>query len=410
MGNSQKNKYIDIFAGCGGLSLGLHNSGWQGVFAIEKNLDAFTTLKHNLIDSIHHFDWPNWLPQTPHDINNILKQYKVELSQLNRKIDLVVGGPPCQGFSMAGRRNENDQRNKLIKSYIQFIRIIQPKIIFFENVKGFTLEFKKNKDKGKEYSSYVENALKKAGYYVKGELINFGDYGIPQKRTRFILVGIRKDINQVSRKTVENFFSIIRENRYSFLSSKDINVKTNIEDAISDLLKLNGEKDSPDTKHFKSGMYSAIKTPYQKLMRTGITQEIPDSHRFPRHRADIVNKFQVILNTCKKNKDIDSQTRERFNIKKHTIIPLDAKDKSPTITTLPDDYIHYCEPRILTVREYARIQSFPDWYHFKGKYTTGGKRRTKEVPRYSQIGNAIPPLFGEQAGITLKILLSNDRG
>ncbi len=72
--------------------------------------------------------------------------------------------------------------------------------------------------------------------------------------------------------------------------------------------------------------------------------------------------------------------------------------KAPTITTLPDDYIHYCEPRILTVREYARIQSFPDDFIFKGKYTTGGKLRTKETPRYTQIGNAIPPLFGEQAG------------
>ena len=72
---------------------------------------------------------------------------------------------------------------------------------------------------------------------------------------------------------------------------------------------------------------------------------------------------------------------------------------------MPDDYIHYCEPRILTVREYARIQSFPDWYKFRGKYTTGGKVRTQEVPRYSQIGNAIPPLFGEQAGGVLKELI-----
>ena len=96
--------------------------------------------------------------------------------------------------------------------------------------------------------------------------------------------------------------------------------------------------------------------------------------------------------------------RDKYNIKKHTVIPLDKDAKSPTITTLPDDYIHYSEPRILTVREYARIQSFPDWYEFQGKYTTGGKLRTKEVPRYTQIGNAIPPLFGEQSGLVLKEL------
>ena len=82
---------------------------------------------------------------------------------------------------------------------------------------------------------------------------------------------------------------------------------------------------------------------------------------------------------------------------------------TPTLTTLPDDYIHYCEPRILTVREYARIQSFPDDYVFRGRYTTGGKSRVKEVPRYSQIGNAIPPLFGEIAGCVLQEMTNEQR-
>lgn len=398
----KKPTYIDIFAGCGGLSLGLHNAGWQGLFAVEKNADAFKTLEYNLIEKVNHFLWPDWLPKTSHDINVVLKDYKEQLLGLQRKVDLVVGGPPCQGFSMAGRRKENDQRNNLVKSYIKFIKTIQPKIIFFENVKGFTLEFRKNKDKGKEYSSYVERALNRAGYYVKGELVNFGEYGIPQKRTRFILVGVRKDVPNVSKDTASQFFSLIKNNRHSFLSKKNLTIETTLGDAISDLLRENGEVDSPDTKSFKAGMYSSIKSSYQQLMRIGVNQCIPDSHRFPKHRPEISSKFQIILDTCKKNKDIDSYTRERFNIKKHTIIPLDEQKKSPTITTLPDDYIHYSEPRILTVREYARIQSFPDWYIFQGKYTTGGKRRTQEVPRYTQIGNAIPPLFGEQVGIILK--------
>lgn len=406
--NNIKPSYIDLFAGCGGLSLGLHLAGWQGLFAIEKSPDAFKTLDYNLIKNAKHFNWPEWLPQTPHDINSVLKQYNPELLNLRGKVDLVVGGPPCQGFSMAGRRDESDRRNKLIKSYIQFIKTIQPKVIFFENVKGFTLEFKKNKDKGKEYSSYVKNALNRAGYYVTGQLINFGDYGIPQKRTRFILVGIRKDIPKSSKETALHFFNLLEQNKYSFLANKNLTIGTNLGDAISDLLKKNGERDSPDTKSFKAGIYANIKSPYQALMRSGVNQEIPDSHRFPHHRPDIINKFQVIIETCQKNKDIDSKTREHFNIKKHTVIPLDAREKSPTITTLPDDYIHYSEPRILTVREYARIQSFPDWYIFQGKYTTGGKKRTQEVPRYTQIGNAIPPLFGEQVGAVLKALVKND--
>lgn len=397
--------YIDLFAGCGGLSLGLHNAGWKGLFAIEKSPDAFKTLKHNLIDIKNHFNWPSWLPKENIEIDYAIKLYKENFEKLKNKVDLVAGGPPCQGFSMAGRRNENDQRNNLIKSYIDFIKIIKPKILFFENVKGFTMEFKKNKDKGKEYSSYVENALNRAGYFVKGELVNFGEYGIPQKRTRFILVGVRKDLANASKEVAETFFTTIKENRHSFLSDKNLTVNTNLKDAISDLLKANGLKESPDTKNFQAGTYSKIKSSYQTLMREGIENNIADSHRFPKHRPDIVEKFDVILKTCRKNKDIDVKTREHFNIKKHTIIPLDKNDKSPTITTLPDDYIHYSEPRILTVREYARIQSFPDWYQFQGKYTTGGKRRTQEVPRYSQIGNAIPPLFGELSGLVLKQLI-----
>ena len=255
-------------------------------------------------------------------------------------------------------------------------------------------------------ATYVENALNRAGYFVKGELVKFGEYGIPQKRTRFILVGVRKDLTNASKELAESFFSTIKENRHSFLSEKNLTVDTNLKDAISDLLKSNGLKESPDTKSFQAGIYSKIKSPYQSLMREGIRDEIADSHRFPKHRPDIIEKFEIILKTCRKNKDIDAKTRERFNIKKHTIIPLDQNDKSPTITTLPDDYIHYSEPRILTVREYARIQSFPDWYKFQGKYTTGGKSRTQEVPRYSQSGNAIPPLFGEQSGLILKQLIN----
>ena len=398
--------YIDLFAGCGGLSLGLHNAGWKGLFAIEKSPDAFKTLKHNLIDDKKHFSWCDWLPQTNLEINAVIKKYKSQLTALRGTVDMVAGGPPCQGFSMAGRRNESDDRNKLVKSYISFIKLVQPKIIFFENVKGFTQEFKQNKEKGKQYSNYVENALKRAGYQVKGELVNFGDFGIPQKRTRFILVGVRNDIAKNNKQIAKSFFEKIEADKKQFLINKNLTVNTKLKDAISDLLKQNGTVQSPDTKSFQAGVYADAESTYQHLMRTGIKNEVADSHRFPNHRIDIISKFNFILKNSRKNKDIDKSIRKKYQIKKHTIIPLDKNEKSPTITTLPDDYIHYSEPRILTVREYARIQSFPDWFEFKGKYTTGGKRRTQEVPRYTQIGNAIPPLFGEQSGIALKKLLN----
>lgn len=397
--------YIDLFSGCGGLSLGLHNAGWKGIFAIEKNVDAFKTLAFNLIENKKHFDWPDWLPKTNHEIDEILTTYKDQLLNLRNSIDLVAGGPPCQGFSTAGRRNENDTRNNLVSSYIQFIELVKPKIIFFENVKGFTLRFKKNKDKGREYSSFVGKSLTDAGYFVEGRLINFGDFGIPQKRIRFILIGIRNDVPNSSIELARSFFNKVEENRCSFLSSKALTIDTNLKDALSDLLKQNGVVPSPDTKNYKAGLLEEPQSTYQSLMRKGVNEKVADSHRFPKHRVDIVEKFQYILDYSQKNRDIDESVRKRYNIKKHTIIPLDGNSKSPTITTLPDDYIHYSEPRILTVREYARIQSFPDWFQFKGKYTTGGKVRTKEVPRYSQIGNAIPPLFGEQSGLVLKELI-----
>lgn len=398
--------YIDLFAGCGGLSLGLHNAGWKGLFAIEKSPDAFKTLEHNLIIHKKHFEWPSWLPQANHDINEVLHTFKEELSNLQGGVDLVAGGPPCQGFSMAGRRDESDSRNQLVKSYIKFIKLVMPKLIFFENVKGFTQEFATNKDKGKKYVSYVENSLRNAGYQIKGCLVNFGDYGIPQKRTRFILVGVRKDIVGKKRGIAKSFFDLIEKNKFSFLDKKGLSVETNLSDAISDIMMKNGVLPSPDTKSFKAGFYHKLSTPFQRLMRENSYSIIPDSHRFVNHRKDIVARFKIYLEIGIRNKDLTKDVRELYGIKKHTIIPLDGNQKSPTITTLPDDYIHYEEPRILTVREYARIQSFPDWYAFQGKYTTGGKLRTQEVPRYSQIGNAIPPLFGEQAGIILNKLLN----
>ncbi len=399
--------YIDLFAGCGGLSLGLHYAGWKGLFAIEKNPDAFKTLSHNLIDKKKHFDWANWLPVKNHDINEVLTNYPKELENLKGTVDLVAGGPPCQGFSMAGRRNEYDLRNDLINSYIKFVEIVEPKIIFFENVKGFTMEFKKNVGKGIAYSSQVTKKLDEAGYYVKGKLVNFGDYGVPQKRTRFILVGIKKTLNNASQEKVNSFFESLENNKFIFLASKGISENTNLGDAISDLLKVNGLKPSPDTPSFEAGIYAKTENAYQKLMREGNVNTIADSHRFPKHQQSTIDRFKIILDLSvnRRNLDLSKEIREQYKIKKHTIIPLSSTEKSPTITTLPDDYIHYLEPRILTVREYARIQSFPDWYHFRGKYTTGGKLRTQEVPRYTQIGNAIPPLFGEQSGLILKKLL-----
>lgn len=412
-----KHTYIDLFAGCGGLSLGLNRAGWKGLFAIEKSPFAFSTLKYNLIDNLNHFQWPNWLEQKNYDINEVLKDKKKQLKSLRGTVDLIVGGPPCQGFSSAGKRVETDNRNTLIKSYIDFIRLVQPKIIFFENVKGFTQRFEKNKSKGKKYSEYVQTCLKRngkdyLGYNVFGKLIDFSEFGIPQKRTRFILVGIRKDFSLNNEINPTEFFELIKSNKEKFLINKGLSLNQNIEDAISDLLVKNRTTVCPDSKDFLAGFYDNAKTPYQKYLRLALNNQsnIPDSHRLAYHGKETISLFKLLIQKAPKGKKLNGKEKERFKIKKRSIIVLDKNIPAPTLTSHPDDYVHYCEPRILTVREYARIQTFPDWFQFKEKYTTGGKLRKTEVPRYTQIGNAIPPLFGEQSGIALQNFFKINHG
>jgi DNA (cytosine-5)-methyltransferase 1 len=396
----KKLTYIDLFSGCGGLALGLHKAGWKGLFAIEKSKDAFETLKYNQIYKQKNFLWPHWLEMKNHDINDVIEKYSDKLQELKNKVTLIAGGPPCQGFSMAGRRRENDDRNKLIDSYVKFVEIVEPELLFFENVKGFTIGFKQGNKRGEAYSVYVVNALKKLGYNVHGEIVDFSQFGIPQKRQRYILVGRKSG-------DAKEFFDKIVQNKKDFLKAKGLQEITTLSDAISDLLQSNGTLPSPDTPNFQAGIYSEIKSNYQKLMRESqpLKNKIANSHRFAKHKKETIEKFSYILNNTEANKNIPQNIKEKFNLKKRTIVPLCQDSCTPTLTTLPDDYIHYCEPRILTVREYARIQSFPDSYEFKGKYTTGGERRKVDVPRYTQIGNAIPPLFSEQAGIVLKEML-----
>ena len=400
---------IDLFAGAGGLSLGLYQSGWHGLFAIEKNPFAFETLKYNLIENKKHFDWPKWLPKTNHDINEVLKNYSEQLEALQGKVDLVAGGPPCQGFSMAGKRVKDDIRNQLVFSYIKFIKLVQPKMILFENVKGFTYAFNKRKKEGVEpYSQIVIKALEGLGYAVKPHVIDFSEYGIPQRRKRFILVGVKDSLC-----SPDKFEQLLKDNRKGFLEKKGLNTITTLQEAISDLLRSNGESPTPDRKGFNSGKYGNNElTNYEILMRGDYpeTHNVPNSHSFARHTADKLHCYQRLLAEYpERGKRIDGDAREGWEIRQRGITILDPNAVSPTITGQPDDYLHYSEPRIMTVRECARIQSFPDWYEIKAKYTTGGKMRKIEVPRYSQVGNAIPPLFAEQAGKVLKQMLHNER-
>lgn len=395
-------RYVDLFAGCGGISLGLHKAGLQGLFAVEKNSDAFLTLKHNLIDTHKHFKWPEWLPIKHWNVDNLLKKQKKELTSLQGKVDLVVGGPPCQGFSLVGKRNASDKRNKLIHSYLKFVELVKPRVIMFENVYGFTIRFPNSKRyKKRAYSDQVISKLHKLGYDdARGEMIDMSEYGVPQRRKRYIVIATREGLSG-------KIFDEIKKGRKLFLESRGISLKNSARSALSDIERKHGTVQSPDTKGFLAGIALAEpKSTLQMYLRKDTSgRYIPDSHRFINHTARAQKVFTKLINKAPRNKQISGAGRKKYGIKKRSVAVIDPRKPSLTLTTIPDDFVHYSEPRVMTVRECARLQTFPDWFEFKGPYTTGGSRRVKQTPRYTQVGNAVPPLFAEQVGLAIKRVL-----
>jgi DNA (cytosine-5)-methyltransferase 1 len=179
--------------------------------------------------------------------------------------------------------------------------------------------------------------------------------------------------------------------------------------AISDLeLAHKGRRPSVDTPGFDEIDYVRPLTRYQKLMRDGAGR--PSDLRLARHLPEIERRFGEIIKCShadgRLNISISEELRARFGLKKRALRVLDPDMPSPTVTSMPDDLLHYAEPRTLTVRENARLQSFPDWFAFKGKYTTGGHLRRREVPRFTQVANAVPPLVARALGELLAEVLN----
>ncbi|HEY6252841.1 MAG TPA: DNA cytosine methyltransferase [Candidatus Angelobacter sp.] len=417
--NKKQKYFIDVFAGCGGLSLGLLNAGWQGVFAVEKNRDAFNTFAANLIHNRRFFDWPKWLPQKPHTTHRLLSKHGNELHGLRGKIDLLAGGPPCQGFSLAGRRIHSDPRNSLIKQYLQIVNKVQPRFLLFENVQGFHYPFRKNghgKEKTTPYSELIADELESAGYKVFSDLVDFNFFGVPQSRRRFILIGVKKGDPALKKLEHKDPFRLLAEQRAGFLRSKRLRSGRPIaaKEAIFDL-ETKGKSLIQSTestiKAFKQISYKKVSFPsrFLSLMRRNAPVNL-DGLRLARHSDSTVKYFKKIMTTCQLGKSLNDHDRERLDTKKQALTPLDPEAPAATVTTLPDDMIHYSEPRILTVRENARLQTFPDWFKFTGPYTTGGKKRRLDCPRYTQVGNAVPPLFSEAIGRVLKSLVRKRAG
>lgn len=398
--------FIDAFAGCGGLSLGLMQAGWTGRFAIERDKFAFATLKANLLakDSPHKYVWPRWLQKEPIGIVELLCKHRAELDAFAGTVDVLVGGPPCQGFSSAGRRKHDDPRNLLFASYLNLVDIIRPKAVVIENVRGFTLDFSAG-DEIKNFSQVLKARLSDS-YTVHEQLLDLSIFGVPQARTRYFVIAFRSELN------LPNPFEHLQNRLPSFLRSLRLTAPVSSGSAISDLeVGRSGTQPSTESKGFEQTRYAGPLTHYQKLMNAGC--EVPTDLRLARHADDIAGRFKQIIELShaegRLNTSIGNAMRARFGLKKLALRVLDPDRPSPTITSMPDDLLHYSEPRTLTVRENARLQTFPDWYSFQGKYTTGGHLRKQEVPRFTQVANAVPPLVARAIGEALTDLLKSSK-
>lgn len=397
--------FVDLFAGCGGLSLGIQRAGWKLRLAVEGHVDPFSTLKHNLIDRAGaNASWPNSIPCTPHDIQTLLACHHDALSDLSHEIDLIVGGPPCQGFSTNGRRQADDPRNQLVLSYLEMVSILRPKLLLIENVRGFTSMEHGN---AKTYSDFVAASLGDMGYDVWSQIVMAAEWGVPQRRPRFLLIAA-----QAGSLVGIDPFERLRTLRRRFLEKRGLGgAATSASEALSDL-EVSGRDLIPDSEFGRLGFMQLGKraevelSSFQTLMRDGHIP-LPSDLRLPRHTPVVQARFQEILRTCPKGRSISPCDRSRLGIRKRATTPISPTMPSPTVTTLPDDMIHYSEPRVLTVREMARLQSFPDWFSFKGPYTSGGQRRRNACPRYTQVGNAVPPLLAEAVGEALLGLLGS---
>ena len=407
-----KNTFIDLFAGCGGLSLGLEQAGFHPVYVNELNKDALNTYLENrkeykhLSNNNYHSNDIYELTKNKSNLENLSNNLRKKFNIRNGNLSLVVGGPPCQGYSGIGhRRNYKVDKEKIPSNYLykemyKVIEHFQPKAFIFENVRGLlSARWTKNGEKGEIFKDVLKQFSKLKNYNYSYNLLQSKDYGVPQNRPRVLIIGIRKDINSKLKK--DDFFPK-KDQSYPHLG-----------DLLNDLLDNNYNKRFATIKYL-----SDPKTNIQKKLRTkknGKTflkkgEELTEQE-YSNHSDLVVQKFKSML----KNKGI---IEKKFKTKKFSQRLLTKKwnGRGPNITatSLPDDYVHFSQPRTLTVREWARLQMFPDWYKFKGKRHTGGIRRAgnpqkgifdREVPKYTQIGNAVPVELARRVGLNIKKLI-----
>ena len=462
-------QYIDLFAGCGGLSLGFESVGFKLGLAVEKSPMASETFYHNLIKPLESdSSWKTYLNQSNEKKIETglyvgetitLLENETLINQLKEKIpltDLIVGGPPCQGFSMAGKRNPKDHRNELPWQFLEYVEIFKPKAVLMENVVGMRRRFNKHNEDSpfqkikKVLEQGVGDSADSPQYVVQELELNAMHYGVPQHRPRVFLLGIRKDIAEKKslKATSDIWFSsdFYNGDRGSELcplptiKEKDV---LSVYDAIGDLYdeEVEGSK-YLNVLNKKSAFKKVIKHKNNELSNHNLrkhSEKIQKRFRLYQYFSEQGISTKVFNIASKYNATYDKvyyQEIEKALIdakipalspdnvvvardknelieavlelatKKHSQRPLKAISPSPTVVSIPDDVIHPTLARTMTVREQARFQSFPDYFEFKSKETTGGAMRKVDVPQYTQVGNAVPPLMAKAIAQHIKDLIS----
>jgi DNA (cytosine-5)-methyltransferase 1 len=329
-------KVLDLFSGCGGLSYGFHRAGYKIVAGIDNWEDALITFEKNHPGA---------------------KTYNVDLvdfdprqmdSMVGREIDVIVGGPPCQGFSVAGKRKVDDPRNKLYKEFVRVVKYYDPKVFVLENVPNL-ISMGKGSAKDKIISDF--GAL---GYKVSFKVLLASRFGVPQNRRRVIFVGLK---DQHFRFPLES-----------------VSEPTTTYEAISDL----PEKSLEDGAQYPVAPIST----YQKMMRKNSAGVY--NHQMVIHKPKTVE----IINMVPDGGNYKNLPQELWSTRKVNIAwtRMNSRKPSFTIDTGHNHHFHYKFNRVPTARESARIQSFPDDFIFYGR----------PISQLKQVGNAVPPLMAEE--------------
>lgn len=431
---------IDLFCGAGGCSEGLIQAGFHILFSSDISDMAEATYRHRH-EQLGLIQGKNtWFERADiRDLSGeIIRKRVLALEMFNGarfpEIDLVIGGPSCQGFSRAGRRDKADPRNVLFGEYVRVISEIRPKYIVLENVEGFVdMQFIGYKGiTGIQYADgsvtpdILRSELQQIGYHtLEPRILNAADYGVPQRRNRIIFMGYRDDMAPPAYPeptvTPENYLTL-QDAIGDLITDSKKRKKHNAQPSEYQTASINGRTPDVNGNPIPAKKRLNIELPRQNdivkerfsLFRQG------ESGAYLKKRVledgiDI-SKKPALVQLCSaefgmtqaavidlfKNRKATREQAEVLLTKKNIRQRWAADQPSATIVTIADDYISPWEPRTFSVREMARCQSFDDSFEFLGKRTTGGLRRRIEVPQYTQVGNAVPPLLAK--AIALEII------